>query len=404
MKKRILSILLSFLMAFSLSAEVFATTDYRVAYNISKPLTVNVGEEFAISIGYKNMKNHTIDYTMFLYYDDSIYEYVSSANGNVQTCTITDRGNGQLVITFLAYEGNFQYDSITVKELKFKARKTGTGKFELKCTSWSDDINGYTLWDSIKQGIPPGADTSFTINATKNSVSSNTSKTYYGDINGDGKVTASDARSILRHSANLEKIKDSYKYLADINSDKKINAADARTVLRMSAKLENFKTYSSGGSSENVTEKNEHICTMDYNGDCPVCGRDMTKVLEDMTKVLERDKIILEYYNKMIDATIDGKYQSAARYAARVQSEINNACIYAKRQPEMANIYQIYDDLYRDYKAMLDSMRGADGNIIANFSNMYYICKNYDLDAHEKITAEFKVITLRHFGDYITYN
>jgi hypothetical protein len=42
---------------------------------------------------------------------------------------------------------------------------------------------------------------------------------------------------------------------------------------------------------------------MDYNGDCPVCGRDMTKVLEDMTKVLERDAIILEYYNKMIDET-----------------------------------------------------------------------------------------------------
>ena len=58
------------------------------------------------------------------------------------------------------------------------------------------------------------------------------------DLNGNGKVDASDARLILRASAKLESLSASQKKLADVNSDGNVTASDARTVLRMAAKLQ----------------------------------------------------------------------------------------------------------------------------------------------------------------------
>lgn len=59
-----------------------------------------------------------------------------------------------------------------------------------------------------------------------------------GDINKDGKITAADARTVLRISAKLEEILDENIPVADYNGDEKITAADARAILRKSAKLE----------------------------------------------------------------------------------------------------------------------------------------------------------------------
>lgn len=59
-----------------------------------------------------------------------------------------------------------------------------------------------------------------------------------GDVDGDGKVTASDARKILRISSGLEKITGLAALNADKNRDGAVTAADAREVLRESAGLE----------------------------------------------------------------------------------------------------------------------------------------------------------------------
>ena len=59
-----------------------------------------------------------------------------------------------------------------------------------------------------------------------------------GDIDGDNKVTASDARTALRMSVKLEKITEAALKLADTDNDGKITAADARHILRTSVKLE----------------------------------------------------------------------------------------------------------------------------------------------------------------------
>lgn len=64
-------------------------------------------------------------------------------------------------------------------------------------------------------------------------------KTYcMGDMNGDGKILASDARIALRISAKLESPDEQQIISGDINNNGKIDAADARKILRAAASLE----------------------------------------------------------------------------------------------------------------------------------------------------------------------
>lgn len=59
-----------------------------------------------------------------------------------------------------------------------------------------------------------------------------------GDVDGDGKVTAADARLVLRAAVGLELLSGDALKAADINKDGKITAADARLVLRKAVGLE----------------------------------------------------------------------------------------------------------------------------------------------------------------------
>ena len=59
-----------------------------------------------------------------------------------------------------------------------------------------------------------------------------------GDGDGDGRVTARDARSALRVSARLETLSAQAVKNLDLDSDGKVSAAEARWILRYSAKLE----------------------------------------------------------------------------------------------------------------------------------------------------------------------
>ena len=60
-----------------------------------------------------------------------------------------------------------------------------------------------------------------------------------GDIDGDGKVRAMDARLALRASASLDKLEGAAFDAADINGDGRITANDARSILRFAAGLIN---------------------------------------------------------------------------------------------------------------------------------------------------------------------
>lgn len=64
-----------------------------------------------------------------------------------------------------------------------------------------------------------------------------------GDVDGTGRVAASDARFILRHAARVEQIPGAWALLADINRDGYVKANDARLALRMAAKIDPLIRY-----------------------------------------------------------------------------------------------------------------------------------------------------------------
>ena len=72
-----------------------------------------------------------------------------------------------------------------------------------------------------------------------------------GDMDGDGSITAGDARTVLRISAQLESCDDDGFIIADMDADGNITAGDARTVLRISAQLESeLPEITIGGGQE----------------------------------------------------------------------------------------------------------------------------------------------------------
>lgn len=79
-----------------------------------------------------------------------------------------------------------------------------------------------------------------------------------GDVNSDGSVTASDARTALRISAGLEKSDNINMLSIDTDANGLITASDARNILRYSASLSNFSTGfdGTGGANALKTLKN----------------------------------------------------------------------------------------------------------------------------------------------------
>lgn len=77
-----------------------------------------------------------------------------------------------------------------------------------------------------------------------------------GDVNSDNKVSAADARIIMRIAVGLDKTDKNTLSLADVNFDKKVNSEDARLVLRKATGIESkaidsgiFKGYTEKGYS-----------------------------------------------------------------------------------------------------------------------------------------------------------
>ncbi|MBQ8209910.1 MAG: hypothetical protein IJZ35_04950 [Clostridia bacterium] len=100
-------------------------------------------------------------------------------------------------------------------------------QYNKQCT-----YNGkYDIWQYSKTGKFNGFEGNFDLNYCYTSF-------VEGDADGDGKVTAADARKVLRASAGTEKLTNDEIILADVDGDGNITAADARHILRDSAGIE----------------------------------------------------------------------------------------------------------------------------------------------------------------------
>ena len=102
-------------------------------------------------------------------------------------------------------------------------------------------MNGFTVrnpagaaFDSYEAVVGTGS----TMRASNDNGSAEYRIVVRGDVSGDGRVLASDARLVLRASARLETLVNEYFAAADLNLDGELAADDARKILRKSAGLE----------------------------------------------------------------------------------------------------------------------------------------------------------------------
>ncbi len=106
---------------------------------------------------------------------------------------------------------------------------------------------------------------------------------YAGDVNNDNIITAADARTILRHSAELELITGDMLERADVDGSGDITATDARLALRMGADLEEWKEIAATHThkySSKITKKANCVETGILEFTCDLCGSKYTEVIE----------------------------------------------------------------------------------------------------------------------------
>ncbi len=103
------------------------------------------------------------------------------------------------------------YEHHHVGSFDFKVTENGTYRAVLNVHSGEDDIELKTVCDYEKGKL-------------------------IGDVNSDGRITAADARLVLRYSARLEGDSVDIRRHGDLNNDGKVTAYDARLLLKISAK------------------------------------------------------------------------------------------------------------------------------------------------------------------------
>ncbi len=128
-----------------------------------------------------------------------------------------------------------------------------------------------------------------------------------GDVNNDGKINASDARTTLRASAKLETLTDEQLKVADVDFNGRVSAADARIILRVSAKLEDFST-----EAETTTKAEETTAKPEETTKKP---ESTTKPAETTTKKEEKPTLPnlepgdeVDVYPAAIDAFFSGNF------------------------------------------------------------------------------------------------
>ncbi|MDD7354340.1 MAG: dockerin type I domain-containing protein [Oscillospiraceae bacterium] len=123
------------------------------------------------------------------------------------------------------------------------------------------------------------------------------SSLFMGDFDGNGELTASDARMLLRYTAGLEQKPgdDEFDYRCDMNADNRITPADARLVLRIVSKIDNsditylnaFNTILNAVKPDNQKVRTSYRNTvMSKNYDNKNVSVDFKNELNDMIKSL----------------------------------------------------------------------------------------------------------------------
>lgn len=137
---------------------------------------------------------------------------------------------------------------ITLKSgSSYKLNSSGTIAYNIKPGTKVSDLlknfEGGTLEVRDKNGTLLSGDKTFGSGAKLNLIAGGKvvdtlTLAVLGDIDGDGKVLASDARQVLRHAAKLTTLGELEQLSANTDGEAGVKASDARIILRVAAKLQ----------------------------------------------------------------------------------------------------------------------------------------------------------------------
>lgn len=183
---------------------------------------------------YNNTKDKVFLLSVEEYYDfdfDENNHWVQSNEKDIAQSEYTSYASGGQKVTF--------YNGIA----SWWTRSAGGNRYtvsyfypEWRMTTWWAFSSGVSCWHPC--GVRPVICIDMQKLNEKPSTDKPVVEVMKGDIDGNGKITASDARTVLRMAAKLEPTTADALQIADMNSDGKLTASDARTILRKAAKLE----------------------------------------------------------------------------------------------------------------------------------------------------------------------
>lgn len=245
--KKILSVFLIAVMLLCTGIPAYAKNAfYPVTYDVKTPATISVGEEFTVSIGVDKMKNLALSGRIDISFDTFELKYISSkgigddvdsddfSQSSPFASTVNDTKPGKVIIAYCSYDVCPE-DYVKIIEIKFRALSSGNTDISISTVDLTVEIDGVEYcWDSGS-----GAQT-HTLSVTDGNTPAPAPEIIIGDVNGDRKVTAADARLTLRTSAKIDTFSEEQNKVADVNFDNKITAADARMILRVAAKIDSF--------------------------------------------------------------------------------------------------------------------------------------------------------------------
>ena len=237
--KKILFVFLAIVMLTGLTLPVFAqekdvvsinynardAVDSVLFYKFDNPDKLNW---FAFSVTVYDIKK--IDYIhVNVDYDKEMFDFLKVEFPAIGGVSIShDDTQTGMCVKFDCKEELLDFsDDIINRSASIQFNVKKPGKVDFKVAAYGIDLEGNRV----------DLDVEFENVITEIKVKYDASECQQGDVNCDGTVTASDARSALRISAGLDTPVDDIRALADFDSNGKVTAADARKILRIAAGL-----------------------------------------------------------------------------------------------------------------------------------------------------------------------
>lgn len=209
------------------------------------------------------------------------------------------------------------------------------------------------------------------------------------DINGDGKVTAADARLALRTAARIDVISGIYAYAADSDGDGKISAGDARAILRKAAGLDESDKEAVPADFDRMSDLLADMIDVEFDYETADTAYVVDYIIHDYL-------FIVTYYNYFNDAESDG---------CDYTDPLGKLMFYYKVPAENVrwiceNIYQVEFD--ENYVSAEGKSYCYDGYVYIEFAQAGYGCDfRTEIDEYKVLDdGKYEIVASSYSGGF----